>query len=134
MLGGSPDKGVWTITSTSEMSGSASRGIWRNDQIPASTRSNVPAKTRKRFRAHQSIHREITSHSSCGIDVQLLTSYDLAVFLGKDCDLPCSATFKLARSFIKPVAPVAECDRDTHCRHAHCRHGRHEKCDANVCS
>src|SRR5216684_222757 len=54
------------------MSGNASRGIWRRAQIPVSTSRTVPMKTRKRFRAHQSIHREITLHASRGIHAQLL--------------------------------------------------------------
>src|ERR1700674_1468204 len=96
MLGGSPAEGVWTITSTSEMSGSASSGIWRKAQIPASTSSRVPVKTRKRFRPHQSIHRAITSHPPCGVHAHLLAGNDLTILFGKDRDLPSSATSKLA--------------------------------------
>src|SRR5579859_760125 len=96
MLGGSPAHGVWMITSTSEISGSASSGIWRNAQMPASTSSSVPVKTRKRLREHQSIHREITSHTSRCVHTQLFASYDLSVLLGQYRHLPGSAAFKLA--------------------------------------
>src|SRR5689334_17104750 len=96
MLGGSPAQGVWIMTSTSEISGSASSGIWRKDQMPASTSNSVPVKTRKRFRAHQSIHREITSHTSRGIHIQLFSGYDLPAPLGEHRHLPSSAAFKLA--------------------------------------
>src|ERR1700730_4875366 len=133
MLGGSPAQGVWTITSTSEMSGRASSGIWRKAQIPASTSSRVPVKTRKRFRAHQSIHRAITSHPSCGIHAQLLTGDGLTVLFCEDCDLPGSAASQLARPLIESVALVVERDRRPHSRHAHCRHCRHEERHADFC-
>src|SRR3974390_3072365 len=97
MLGGSPGPDVRTITCTSEMSGSASSGIWRMNQIPARTSRSVPAKTRNRFRAHQSIHREITSHTSRGVDVHLFVRDRLAVLLGEDRDLPRPAASEFPR-------------------------------------
>src|SRR5712664_5023654 len=127
MLGGSPVHRVWIITSTSEMSGNASSGMRRRAQIPASTSRSVPMKTRKRFRAHQSIHREITSHPSRGVHAQLLGCDELAVLFCKDCGLPGSSALKLSRTFIEAVALVAESDGCTHRCHAHCRHRRHEK-------
>src|SRR5229473_1768468 len=127
MLGGSPVHGVWIITSTSEMSGNASSGMCRRAQIPESTSRSVPMKTRKRFRAHQSIHRAITLHPSRSVHAQLLAGDELAILFGEDCDLPGSAGFKPSRTFIEAVALVAEGDGCTHRRHAHCRHRRHEK-------
>src|SRR5690349_8223126 len=124
MLGGSPAHGVWTITSTSEISGRASSGIWRKAQIPASTNSNVPVKTRKRFRAHQSINRAITSHASCGIHAQLLRGDGLPILFREDGDLPGSATSKLTGTLVESVALVAEHDRSTHSGHPHLRHRR----------
>src|ERR1700675_1576121 len=84
-------------------------------------------KTRKRFRAHQSIHREITLHTSCGVDAQLLARNYLTILFGEDCALPNSSALKLSRSFIEAVAIVAESDRYAHRCHAHCGHCRHEK-------
>src|SRR6267378_3131580 len=89
------------MTCTSEISGSASSGIRRSDQIPASTRSSVPVKTRKRFFAHQSIQRAITLHSSRGVDAQLFAGDGLPVLLCDNGDLPGAATVELGRSFIR---------------------------------
>src|ERR1043165_1845735 len=79
------------MTCTSEMSGNASSGICRSDQIPVDTSRNVPVKTRKRFFAQQSIQREITSHSSRSVDAELLAGDGLSIFLRKDSD---AATFR----------------------------------------
>src|SRR6267143_489647 len=43
------------ITCTSEMSGSASSGMWPIDQIPVSVSSNTPVKTRNRLCAHRDL-------------------------------------------------------------------------------
>src|ERR1700676_982086 len=134
MLGGWPVQGVWIITSTSEMSGNASSGMWRRAQIPESTSRTVPVKTRKRFCAHQSIHREITLHTSRGVHAQLLGHDELAILFCEDCDLPGSAAFKLSRTFIETSALVAESDGYAHRCHAHCGHRRHEKRDVDFCS
>src|SRR5881394_102346 len=107
------------MTCTSEISGSASSGIRRSDQIPASTRSSVPVKTRKRFFAHQSIHRAITLHSSRGVQAQLLAGDGLPVLLRDDGDLPRAAAVELARPFIETIPFVTQGDRSTHRRHAH---------------
>src|SRR5260370_41545774 len=95
-LGGCPAHGVCTMTWTSEMSGSASKGILRNDQIPASTSSSVPVNTRKRFCAHQSIQREITLHSSRGVHAELFAGDDLPVLPRKNRDLPRSPAVQLS--------------------------------------
>src|SRR5579875_185680 len=55
MSGGSPIHWVWMITSTSEMSGSASSGIRSSDQTPASTTLTRKEATRKRLLLHQSM-------------------------------------------------------------------------------
>src|SRR5436190_6734959 len=115
------------MTCTSEISGNASSGIRRSDQIPASTRSSVPVKTRKRFIAHQSIQRAITLHSSRGVDAELLTGDGLAVLLRDDSDLPSAAAVEFACPLIKTIAFVAQADRSAHRRHAHARHRRHEE-------
>src|SRR5216683_3336751 len=115
------------MTSTSEISGNASSGILRSAQIPANTSSSVPVKTRKRFRAHQSIHRAITSHPSCGVHAHLLAADHLAVLFGNDRDLPVPAASQLARPLVYAVALVGQGDGNAHLRHSHRRHGRHEK-------
>src|SRR5260370_4303755 len=84
-------------------------------------------KTRKRFPAHQSIHREITSHPSRGVHAQLLGRDELTILFGKDCDLPGPAAPKLSRTLIETVALVAENYRCPHRRHAHCGHRWHKK-------
>src|ERR1700682_5892101 len=84
-------------------------------------------KTRKRFRAHPSIHREITLHASRGVHAQLLGRDELAILFCEDCDLPGSAAFKLSRTFIEAIALVAESKGCTHRSHAHSGHRRHEK-------
>src|SRR5882724_6691437 len=99
------------MTCTSEISGNASSGIRRSDQIPASTRSSVPVKTRKRFFAHQSIHRAITLHSSRGVQAHLFAGDGLPVFLRDDGDLPRAAALELGRSFIKTIPFVGERNR-----------------------
>src|SRR6266404_2916785 len=110
------------MTCTSEISGSASSGIRRSDQIPARTRSSVPVKTRKRFFAHQSIHRAITLHSSRGVDAQLLAGDGLAALFCDDRDLPRAATVELGWSFIETIPFVAQGNRSAHCCHTHRRH------------
>src|SRR2546425_2186877 len=107
-LGGWPAHGVCTMTWTSEMSGNASSGIRRKDQIPASTSSSVPVNTRKRFCAHQSIQREITLHSSRGVRAELFGGDNLAVLLRKNRDLPRSAAVKLPWTLIESVAFICE--------------------------
>src|SRR6266436_9085132 len=88
------------MTSTSEISGKASSGMRRSPKMPASTRNSVPVKTRKRFRAHQSIHRAITLHSSRGVHTELFAGDSLAVFPRHNRDLPSSTAFKLAGTFV----------------------------------
>src|SRR5216683_246220 len=119
------------MTCTSEISGNASSGMRRSDQIPASTRSSVPVKTRKRFFAHQSIHRAITLHSSRGVDTQLLTGDGLPVLFRHDGDLPRTATVELGGSSIESISFVAQGNRSTHGSHAHGRHGRHGERDGD---
>src|ERR1700720_1014896 len=109
------------------MSGNASSGMCRREQIPAITNSSVPMKTRKRFRAHQSIHREITSHASRRVHAQLLVRDELAILLCEDCDLPGSAALKLSRTLIETVTLVAESYGCAHRCHSHCWHRWHEK-------
>src|SRR6202047_2702446 len=101
------------------MSGNASSGMRRRAQIPESTSRSVPMKTRKRFCAHQSIHREITLHASRGVHAELLCRDELPILFGEDGDLPGSAAIKLSRTFIETVALVAESDRRAHRCHAH---------------
>src|SRR6266436_8139314 len=121
-LGGCPAHGVCTMTCTSEMSGKASSGIRRRDQIPASTSSSVPVNTRKRFCAHQSIQREITLHSSRGIHAELFAGDDLAVLLRKNRDLPRSAAVELAWTLVEPISFFCEENLHAHRGHAHCGH------------
>src|SRR6266699_3400456 len=114
------------MTSTSEISGKASSGILRSDQIPASTSRSVPVKTRNRLRAHQSIHRAITLHSPRRVHAQLLAGNRLPVFLRHDCCLPRSAASKLAGTFVDTVAFVAEINWTPHLRHTPLRNRSHK--------
>src|SRR5216684_1737717 len=123
-LGGWPAHGVCTMTWTSEMSGKASSGIRRKDQIPESTSSSVPVNTRKRLCAHQSIQREITLHSSRGVHAELFAGDDLPVLLRKNRDLPRSPAVEFPWALIESVAFFGERNRRSHRGHAHCRHGR----------
>src|ERR1700674_5843973 len=116
------------MTSTSEIWGNASSAILLSAQIPPSTRKSAPVKTRKRFRAHQSIHRAIMLHPSCSVHVQLLTGDGLSIVLRQDCGLPRSSASQHTCSFIDALAFVAESDGSAHCRHSHCRHGGHGEC------
>src|SRR5579871_1521334 len=127
ITGGLPVHSVWTMTSTSEMSGSASREIWRRLQMPASTSMSVPVKTRKRLRAHQSIQRASMSHPSRCVDAELLGSDGLPVFLCGNGDLPGAAAPKLARSLVQAVTFVGTLHVGSHGRHSHSGHRRHEE-------
>src|SRR6266851_666747 len=120
------------MTWTSEISGNASKGMRRNDQIPASTRRSVPVNTRKRFRAHQSIQRAITLHASRGVHAELLAGDGLAVLFRDDGDLPRSAAFELAGALVQAVSFVSEGDLRAHRGHPHRRHGGHEERYGNV--
>src|SRR6266566_89363 len=122
------------MTSTSEMSGNASSGIRRKDQIPASTSNSVPVNTRKRFRAQQSIHRTITLHPSRGGYGDLFAGDSLAVFPRQDCDLPGSPASKLAGTFVDARSPFGECHWCAHGRHSHLWHGGHEEGHADLCT
>src|SRR3979490_2837195 len=113
------------------MSGSASKGILRNDQIPESTSSSVPVNTRKRFCAHQSIQREITLHSSRSIHAELFAGDDLAVLLCKNCDLPRSPAVEFPWPLIESVPFFCERNLHSHRGHAHRWHGRHGKGDGD---
>src|SRR2546430_1485130 len=115
------------MTSTSEMSGNASSGIRRKDQIPASTSSSVPVNTRKRFCAHQSIQRAITLHSSRGVHAELFACDDLTVLFRHNGHLPGSSAVQLARALIEPIAFFGERNLCAHRGHAHRRHGGHGK-------
>src|ERR1700730_1157152 len=128
-LGGWPAHGVCTITCTSEMSGNASSGIRRKDQIPASISSSVPVNTRKRFCAHQSIQWEITLHSSRGVHAELLAGDNLPVLLRKNRDLPRSPAVEFPWALIESVAFFGERNLRSHRGHAHCRQGRNGKSD-----
>src|SRR5215475_1102934 len=105
-LGGCPAQLVWTMTCTSEISGSASKGIFRRDQIPASTSSSVATKTRKRFPAHQSIQRAITLHPSRGVQAELLCRDRLPVLLCEDGHLPRSTAIELGGALVDSVSFV----------------------------
>src|SRR5215470_10969519 len=110
-LGGWPAQLVWTMTCTSEMSGRASKGMFRNDQIPASTSSSVATKTRKRFCAHQSIQRAITLHSSRGVQAELFRGNGLSVLFRNDGDLPGSTAIELGGGLVNSVSFVGQSDR-----------------------
>src|SRR5215471_16882637 len=95
--------------------------------MPASTSMSVPVKTRKRLRAHHSIHRAITLHPSRRVDAELLVGYGLPVLLRDDRDLPGAAAAELPRSFVEAVTLVRTFDVGAHGRHSHGWHGCHEE-------
>src|SRR5215472_18742314 len=131
-LGGWPTQLVCTMTCTSEISGSASKGMFRNDQIPASTSRRVATKTRKRFSAHQSIQRVITLHPSRGVEAELFRGDRLAILFRDDSDLPRSAAVELAGALVDSIPFFGERDGSTHRSHAHCRHSGHEEGDRHL--
>src|SRR5579859_4688680 len=120
------------MTCTSEMSGRASRGIRCMDQMPASVRTETPAKTTKRLCSHHSIIREIMLHPSFGIESEMPGADHAPVLLRSERYLPGAAGTKLARAFIHAAALVGEIDAGLHRRHAHRRHGRHEQGYVNL--
>src|SRR5487761_2079903 len=108
------------------MSGSASSGMRRIAQIPAITSTKVAVNTRKRLRAHQSIHRAITLHTSRGGHRELFTPDGLAVLPRQDGDLPRSAALEPARTFVGAASLFRQIDLRAHARHAHGGHGGHD--------
>src|ERR1700740_770236 len=96
------------MTSTSEISGKASSGMRRKVQMPANTRKSVPVKTRKRFRAHQSIHRAITLHPSRSVQRYLLVGDGLTLFPGQDRDLARSTAVQFPRALVEAIPFVTE--------------------------
>src|SRR5215471_16282520 len=120
-LGGWPAQLVCTMTCTSDISGNASRGMFRSDQIPASTSRSVATKTRKRFSAHQSIQRAITLHPSRGVHAELFCRDRLTVLLRKNGDLPGSSAIELGGAFVDSISFVRQGDRRTHGGHTHRR-------------
>src|SRR5215468_11174665 len=128
-LGGWPTQLVCTMTCTSEISGSASKGMFRNDQIPVSTSRSVATKTRKRFWAHQSIQRAIMLHPSGGVQAELFRSDRLAVLFRDDGDLPGASALELGGTLVDSVPFVGKSDRGAHRGHAHCGHSGHEEGD-----
>src|SRR5512135_2087155 len=132
MSGGWPGQLVWMMTWTSEISGKASSGMFRIEKIPASTSRRIPVKTRKRLRAHHSIHREITLHSSFCVHRELLGGHGLAVLLRHDRRLPGAAILQVAAAFVQAAALVFELDHGAHRRHAHGGHGGHKESDRDL--
>src|SRR5260370_41415917 len=92
----------------------------------------VTVKTSKRFRAHKSTTRESSFNASSGIHATLLGGDEFLILFCEDGDLPCSAAINLSRTFIEPIALVAESDGHTHRRHAHRGQPRHKKCHAQL--
>src|SRR6266436_4614005 len=132
MLGGSPSQLVWMITWTSEMSGSASSGMWPMAQIPAITNSNTPVKTRNRLRAHHSMTRLITLHSSRRIECEVFAHDYLSVLSARDRHLPRAARSQIAAAFIEAASLVTRMDRRFHGSHSHLLHSWHEECDGHL--
>src|ERR1700678_920914 len=103
--------------------------MWPIAQIPANTNNNTPVKTRKRLRAHHSMVRLITLHSSRRIEREVLAHDDLSVSSGGDRYLPCAARSQLAGAFVHAAALVTRLDHGFHGSHPHLLHCRHEECD-----
>src|SRR5438874_2741334 len=91
-----PIHSVETITCTSEISGTASSGVFVIAQMPQTVRMTVPVNTRNRFDAHQSMVRSIMtealrstpSRPSLCRHRQLLLPEALAVLHDIDGDVP----------------------------------------------
>src|ERR1035438_5027301 len=132
MSGGCPGQLVRMMTWTSEMSGSASRGIFRRDQMPARVSMETIANTRKRFREHSSMIREIISHAALSIDAEFLHCRELAVLLHRDGYLPRSSHGQFLGALVKSAGFVCEFRSRIHCGHSHLRHGRHEECYCDI--
>src|ERR1700687_4709687 len=98
-------------------------------QMPASTNSNTPVKTRNRLRAHHSMVRLITLHSSRRIEREVLAHDDLSVLSGCARSLPRPARSELATAFVHATALVTRVDHRFHGGHPHLLHCRHEECD-----
>src|SRR5438552_13662995 len=69
-----PIHSVDTITCTSEISGTASSGVFVMAQMPHSVSTTMPVKTRNRLDVHQSIIRSIMTSASARDHRQLLGS------------------------------------------------------------
>src|SRR6266851_1004796 len=98
-------------------------------QMPASTNSSTPVKTRNRLRAHHSIVRLITLHSSRRIEREVLAHDDLSVLSGGDRYLPREARSQDATAFVHATALVTRVDHGFHGSHPHLLHCRHEERD-----
>src|SRR5258708_155155 len=95
--------------------------------MPASTSMSVPVKTRKRLRAHHSIHAASMLHPSRRVHAELLRGNRLAVLRCSDGDLPGSAARELAWTFIEAVALVRTFHVGAHRRHSHRGHCQHKE-------
>src|SRR5579883_3097725 len=134
MSGGCPTQLVCTMTCTSEMSGSASRGTCFRDQMPVRVSRRTQVKTRKRLRTQRSMILESMSHPPFGVDVQLFGGNDLPALLGGDCHLPCSTGAEIDLTFIQAITFLCELCGRVHRCHAHCRHRRHEEGHGDICT
>src|SRR5919202_6834643 len=91
-----PIHSVETITCTSEMSGTASSGVFVIAQTPQTVRITVPVNTRNRLDAHQSMIRSIMTFApspdadpiSLRGDCDFLLTDFLAVLLDADRHVP----------------------------------------------
>src|SRR5580692_1606939 len=132
MSGGCPIQLVCTMTCTSEMSGSASRGTCFSDQMPARVSRRTKVKTRKGLRAQRSMILESMSDPSFGVDAQLFAGDRLSVLADSDGDLPCSTGAEITLAFILAITFLREPGGHIHCCHAHGRHRRHEEGHSDV--
>src|SRR5258706_2893884 len=108
------------------MSGRASSGMWPIDQMPAITSSNTPVNTRNRLRAHHSMVRLITLHSSRRIEREVLAHDDLSVLGGRDGHLPRATRAQISAAFVEAATPLRPVHHGFHCGHPHVLHRRHE--------
>src|SRR5882762_8931106 len=132
MLGGDPSQLVWMMTCTSEISGRASSGMWPIDQMPAITNSKTPVNTRNRLRAHHSMVRLITLHSSRRIECEVLAHDDLSVLSGRDGHLPRATGAQVTVAFIQTATFVTRMDNGFHGGHSHVCHGGHKECNRDL--
>src|SRR2546425_6634746 len=111
------------ITCTSEISGSASRGMRFMDQMPAITSKKVPVNTRNRLCAHHSMIHLIKLHSSCSVHRELLACNHSPVLANNYGNLPSTARSQITFAFIHAIAFVGQINVCFHGCHSHGRHG-----------
>src|SRR5712672_645646 len=123
------------MTWTSEMSGTASSGVFVIAQMPHRVTMTVPVNTRNRFDAHQSMIRSIMTKAlrstpSCSLlhrQRELFLADALPVLHDVDGDVPCAGHHHVALTGVRAVVHGFQLDGVLHLRHLHRGHCRHDE-------